>query len=80
MDLDAVDIYEGCHLELDDDAVDLVDGMEVEQEPDLATSVDELEEMVKKNLSFLGTPGQVDPSPLTMVLLKVKFPQVNILI
>ena len=77
MDLDAIDILESGHLNLDDDVGDLVDGVE---EQESTTPIDELKEMVKKNLSFLGTPGPVDPSPLTMVVLKEKYPQVSILV
>ena len=77
MDLDAIDILESGHLDLDDDVGDLVDGVE---EQESTTPIDELKEMVKKNLSFLGTPGPVDPSPLTMVVLKEKYPQVSILV
>ena len=74
MDLDAIDILESVHLDPDDDAGDGV------EEQESTTPIDELKEMVKKNLSFLGTPGQVDPSPLTMVSLKEKYPQVSILV
>ena len=77
MDLDAIDILESDHLDLDDDVGDLVDGV---QEQESTTPIDELKELVERNLSFLGLPRQVDPSPLTMVSLKEKYPQVSILV
>ena len=77
MDLDAIDILESGHLDLDDDVGDLVDGV---QEQESTTPIDELKELVERNLSFLGLPGQVDPSPLTMVSLKEKYPQVSVLV
>ena len=77
MDLDAIDILESDHLDLDDDVGDLVDGV---QEQESTTPIDELKELVERNLSFLGLPGQVDPSPLTMVSLKEKYPQVSVLV
>ena len=79
LDLDAIDVLESGHLDLDldDDAGDLVDSVE---EQELTTPIEELKAMVQKNLSFLGTPGQVDPSPLTMSSLREKYPQVTILV
>lgn len=79
MDLDAIDVLESGHLDLDldDDAGDLVDSV---AEQELTTPIEELRTMVQKNLAFLGTPGQVDPSPLTMSSLREKYPQVTILV
>ena len=76
MNLDPIDVLESGHLDLDldDDAGDLVDSVE---EQELTTPIEELKAMVQKNLSFLGTPGQVDPSPLTMSSLREKYPQVT---
>ena len=79
LDLDAIDVLESGHLDLDldDDAGDLVDSV---AEQELPTLIEELKTMVQKNLSFLGTSGQVDPSPLTMSALREKYPQVTILV
>ena len=79
LDLDAIDVLESGHLDLDldDDAGDLVDSV---AEQELTTPIEELKTMVQKNLAFLGTPGQVDPSPLTMSSLREKYPQVTILV
>ena len=79
MNLDAIDVLESGHLDLDldDDAGDLVDSV---AEQELTTPIEELRTMVQKNLAFLGTPGQVDPSPLTMSSLREKYPQVTILV
>ena len=79
LDLDAIDVLESGHLDLDldDDAGDLVDSV---AEQELTTPIEELRTMVQKNLAFLGTPGQVDPSPLTMSSLREKYPQVTIFV
>ena len=57
LDLDAIDVLESGHLDLDldDDAGDLVDSV---AEQELTTPIEELKTMVQKNLSFLGTSGR----------------------
>lgn len=75
-DPDILDILESGQadpLESDDEEGEGV----TEEAP---TPLDLLKGLVEKNLSMLGTPGQVDDSPFTLPALREKYPQVIIYI